>query len=245
MSRVTQKDMDWLPQPSFQIEGKKSTQKWSSGKSLKKSFPKIILGISAAFALLILPFFVLIRTAVYMNVEQNINGWVSILVGASGSILFLVICFGIVLRKTKHRKVWLKLIFSGISMFLLGFCLSAVLYLSSVNSKTEGVREVYRSLHPILRLSVATVTLADKNLVITDIRRQSEDYAKMGLSQVQASYHFVQKDGYVHAIDLRTIGHSFIRNLILKQSLNVMGLQTIRHTGTADHLHVYLPVIKY
>jgi hypothetical protein len=95
-------------------------------------------------------------------------------------------------------------------------------------------------MHPVLRVAVSTVTLADNDLVVTDIERFEEDYASMGLPVNQTSFHYRQESGYVHAVDIRTIGHGFVRNALLRGSLEIMGFRTIRHVGTADHLHVEL-----
>lgn len=127
------------------------------------------------------------------------------------------------------------------AMLVSGFTLYGVGYLKSVNAKTEAIKEVYNTLHPILRIAVASITLAENNLLITDIGRTKENYIAMGLSPRESSYHYVQPTGYVHAVDIRTIGHSELRNVTLKWALTFMGLQTIRHVGTADHLHVALP----
>ncbi|HBX65628.1 MAG TPA: hypothetical protein DEG32_05560 [Balneolaceae bacterium] len=136
----------------------------------------------------------------------------------------------------------LRFSLGGVGALVLAFCFYGLMYLSSVNAKSDDIREVYRSMHPILRVAVATTTLADSDLVVTDIQRQPEDYAAMGIPVNQRSLHFPQPTGYVHAIDLRTIGRNEFRNFILRTSLEFMGLKTIRHVGTADHLHVALPV---
>jgi hypothetical protein len=64
----------------------------------------------------------------------------------------------------------------------------------------------------------------------------------MGLSVNPNSLHYRQQNGYVHAVDLRTRDQSMIRNYLLQFSLEMMGFETLRHVGTADHLHVALPV---
>lgn len=135
-----------------------------------------------------------------------------------------------------------KLSVSAVSMLVGGFIIYGLLYLNSVNAKSDEIREVYRSLHPILRVAVTSTTLADNELVITDISRTQDDYIAMGLTPRQSSMHYVQPTGFVHAIDLRTIGHSELRNISLEWGLKLMGFQTIRHVGTADHLHVALPL---
>lgn len=126
---------------------------------------------------------------------------------------------------------------------VIGFCLISLFYISKVNAKSPEIREVYRSMHPILRVAISSATLADGDLVITDIERISSDYFEMGLPVNPTSLHYKQPEtGYVHAVDLRTNDRGMLRNYMLQFSLEVMGFQTLRHVGTADHLHVSLPV---
>jgi hypothetical protein len=66
----------------------------------------------------------------------------------------------------------------------------------------------------------------------------------MGLPVFERTLHYQQKNGWVHAVDLRTIGHSEPRNLLLAWYFRAVGLRVVRHVGTADHLHVELPVVK-
>jgi hypothetical protein len=89
-------------------------------------------------------------------------------------------------------------------------------------------------------VAVSTVTLADNDLVITDIERMEDDYNRMGLPVNQSSLHYRQESGYVQAVDIRTFDRGFVRNALLRGSLELMGFNTIRHVGTADHLHVEL-----
>ncbi|GAB5410637.1 MAG: hypothetical protein BalsKO_30020 [Balneolaceae bacterium] len=245
MEKISQKDVDWLLnlKPGMEFEETVRQEKVKR-LSLKKRVLKILFSILLIIGLGIVPFFVLIRTAVYLNLEQDWNGWTALLGGiaSSSSLLGLYVLF--LFRKVKNKKLLAQFGFGGVAALVGGFCIYGLLYLSSVNAKTDDVREVYRSLHPILRVSVATTTLAEKDLVITDIKRTQEDYISWGLTPLESSMHYQQKDGFVHAVDLRTIGHSEFRNKVLEWSLKAMGLQIIRHVGTADHLHVALPINK-
>lgn len=245
MEKISQKDIDWLLnlKPDMRFEETKRQEKVKR-LSIKKRAFKLLFSLLVIIGLGIVPFFVLIRTAVFLNLEQNWNGWVSLLGGIVSSISLLGLYVLFLFRRVKNKKLLTQFGFGGVAALVGGFCLYSLLYLSSVNAKTDDVREVYRSLHPILRVSVATTTLAEKDLVITDIKRTEEDYISWGLSPLESSMHYQQKDGFVHAVDLRTIGHSEIRNKALEWSLKAMGLQIIRHVGTADHLHVALPVNK-
>jgi hypothetical protein len=243
MEKVSQKDIDWLlnlnPEKGF--EDSSRTEKVKK-LSIKRRILKICFTLLLIIALGIVPFFILIRTSVYLNLVQDWNGWASLVGGimASTSLLGIYVLF--LFRKVKNKKLLAQFGLGGVAALVGGFCIYGLMYLSSVNAKSDDIRQVYRSLHPILRVSVATATLAEKDLVITDIKRTEEDYISWGLTPLERSLHYEQKDGFVHAIDLRTIGHSEFRNKTLEWSLRAMGLQIIRHVGTADHLHVALPI---
>lgn len=245
MERVSDKDIEWLlkPSDSFTYQEKTSEAK-EKNPPLKHKVVRIGLWVLLIIALFIMPFFILIKTSIYLNVDKGLNEWVSLLGGMGATISMLLVYVILLFRKVKNKKLMLRFGIGGVGVLVGGFCLYGLLYLSSVNAKSDSVKEVYRSLHPILRVAVATTTLAENDLVITDIKRSVEDYAKMGLPANQSSLHFSQPDGFVHAIDLRTKGHSEVRNFVLHQSLKIMGLETLRHVGTADHLHISLPQLK-
>ena len=63
----------------------------------------------------------------------------------------------------------------------------------------------------------------------------------MGLAVNPASMHYEQSDGYVHAVDLRTVGRGWWRNWGVEGYFRAMGFGTLRHRGTEDHLHVMDP----
>jgi hypothetical protein len=107
--------------------------------------------------------------------------------------------------------------------------------------QSAAVRAEYSRLHPLLRTGVALLLLADDDLLITDLSRHPDDYAEMGLPVHPRSSHYPQPDGYVYAMDLRTRGRSMLRNGLVQGYFEVLGFRTLRHVGTADHLHVALP----
>lgn len=114
--------------------------------------------------------------------------------------------------------------------------------LSAEHTKSEAVQATYHQLHPLLRLATSTWILADADLVVTDAARSIEDYARMGLPVNERSLHFPQATGYVHALDLRTRGRPEWQNRLVVLYYRSMGFRTLRHTGTADHLHISLAV---
>ena len=56
----------------------------------------------------------------------------------------------------------------------------------------------------------------------------------------ETSLHYPQADGFVYAVDVRTLGRPEWRNQVVSLYFQVMGFRTLRHVGTADHLHVEL-----
>ena len=66
------------------------------------------------------------------------------------------------------------------------------------------------------------------------------EYGEMGLRRPAASPHYLHGDGYAHAVDLRVSNVGAARNWARQGFLLLMGLNAVRHTGTADHLHLAL-----
>ena len=125
---------------------------------------------------------------------------------------------------------------------VVAYCGYALIYLSSANAKSERVQAYYTSLHPLLRVALSTLIIADRDLVVTDLARGPGDYAAMGLAPNDGSLHYVQRDGYAHAADLRTAGRGVLKNRLVQLYFWSMGFATLRHVGTGDHLHVELPL---
>ena len=90
----------------------------------------------------------------------------------------------------------------------------------------------YSGLHPLLRMAISVFVLADADAVITDADRTPEFYARAGLPANESSLHFRQDDGFVHALDLRTLNRPEWRNLAAELAFRAMGFHTLRHVGT-------------
>lgn len=238
MEKITEKDIDWLL--NLNSSQKRNSEKKSGVSELKKYLLKLTLRIAGISIAIVLPFFMLVRISVFLNVVYEWQGWLALAVGMASTITILLIYSLVLFPKIQNKKRYLKNSITGFSIVVFGYCMFSLFYLSGINAKTPEVRDLYRSMHPILRVAVSTVTLADHGLVVTDIGRDISQYSEMGLPDNPNSLHFRQTSGYVHAVDLRTSDRGIIRNFVLQQSLNVMGFRTLRHTGTADHLHVEL-----
>ena len=191
--------------------------------------------------LIVLPFAVLVRVSIYLFATYAVQTWVALAGGVVATALVLTI-YSAILSKKLTGKARIRVLAKRVALpLVLAYCGYTLLFLSSVNSKSPDVREYYRSLHPMLRIAVSTVILVDQDIVITDLHRTPEDYAAMGLPARVESMHYRQSDGFVHAMDLRTVGRQDWRNTAVEYYFRAAGLETLRHVGTADHLHVALP----
>lgn len=237
MDNISNKDIEWLLNLHKSSDKKRTP---AAKAEWKKILIRFLIGIAGIFGLIIFPFLLLIRTAVYLNLHIGLSAWAALAGGILATILLLLIYLYLLFHKVKNKKLLMKAGAAGVSVMVFGFCLFSLFYLSGVHAKNDEVRELYRTMHPILRVAVSTVTLADGDLVITDIERVEDDYPRMELPVNPASMHYRQKSGYVHAVDIRTLDRGFIRNNLLSFSLELMGFRTLRHIGTADHLHVEL-----
>ncbi len=248
MSKKLDEQIQWLAESpeefKARFEGQLRGDKVPSSPSgirkrnlLREAIGWLILILTVAT----LPFITLIRSSLIFHQHYELNGWLALAAGAALTMLVLIAGVFVLFRKVKQKKRLLNWTWKGASLLVIGFCLYALLFISGQNTKNEEIRSVYRSLHPVMRVTLAVVTLADSGLIITDISRTPDDYLAMGLTPLQYSKHYPQEDGFVYAVDLRTIGQSEVRNVILKWSFELLGFDTLRHTGTADHLHISLP----
>jgi len=204
---------------------------------------KLLFNLIKIVALLVLPFVILVRGAVYFHDHYQLMPWLALLgaMGATFVLIFIYMTFfyGKLTGKIGKSGVLYRRTFLS-AIIVVGYCCYGLIFLSGANAKHDDVRSEYRELHPILRLGVSTLVFLDGDLIITDASRVTEDYAKMGLPALKKSLHYKQKNGYVHAVDIRTNGRSNIRNLAIKTYFKLMGFNTLRHFGTGDHLHISL-----
>ena len=241
------RDMQALAGESTSRSGKKSakaSRKRPDKTAKKKSVNPVTWFIRWTISLLVLivlPFLLLIRLSVYLHVVESLNIWVAVAasIGATTLLLLFYVAF-LQKRMTgnwgfSRRKIRLVLaivvIYSGYSL----------LYVSGNNVKSPEVASTYLSLHPTLRLATSSLVLINKDLVVTDMARTPEDYIKMGLPIQENSSHYVKESGFVEAVDIRTKSQPEWVNLMVELYFKSMGFSTLRHVGTADHLHVALP----
>lgn len=201
------------------------------------SFLKLLL-------LIILPFLILIRGAVYLHNSSNYLPLVCIIGAGLFTILLIFSYLGfirnlLIVRDENSPSRLGRRMMIATSLVIL-YIVHGVFYLSAGNLKTKELTQEIREVHPIMRLAVSTLIHLDKKLIITDANRSPEDYRKMGLKQASHSLHYKQSTGYAHAMDIRTKGRPEWKNFLIRNYFRVMGFRTLRHIGTADHLHISL-----
>ncbi len=190
--------------------------------------------------ILLLPFVVLVRSSVFLYARRGTPTWLALAGGALLALLVVTVYAAWLSHRLSGRArvgVMAKWVAGPL---VVAYCGYALLYLSALHAKSPVVQAEYRGVHPLLRIAVATLTLADRGLVITDLERVPADYPAMGLPVYDGSLHYVQADGWAHAMDLRTNGRGMIANGLRQLYFAAMGFGTLRHVGTADHLHVEL-----
>ena len=192
----------------------------------------------------ILPFIVVLRISVVSYKEDTLAGWESLGIGMISAVVLVCLCIAAFMWTFQIRRRHFMTLLNVCLTAMLCYCGYALFYLATNNAKTEEVRSYYTSLHPFLRVAVKNLTLVDTDLVVTDTQRTKKDYRNMGLNVREQSLHFRQPTGFIHAVDIRTNGRSKLTNLLVELYFVLMGFETIRHVGTADHLHVSLPFAK-
>lgn len=206
----------------------------------------VAAGILKIAAIIALPFAVLVRGSVFIYQHGQTSVWLSLVTAAFLSAAVVTMYAVWLARRFTTRggrggRELVLPIAKWVALPLVVFyCGYSLLYVASVHAKTEPVRAYYTSLHPLLRLALSTIILVDRDMLITDSGRRPEDYARMGLPANTRTRHYKQADGWIHAVDLRTTHRGAIKNRGVQLYFWLMGFDTRRHVGTADHLHVEL-----
>ncbi len=201
---------------------------------------RLVVKLLGLLALVALPFVAFVRVSVYSYSARGLPTWLALTVGLATTIV-IVSVYAMVVSKTLTGKARARVMVQRVALpLVLVYCAYGLWYLSSLNAKTSAVRSQYTALHPVLRVALGTVLLVDRQIVLTDVRRLPDSYRSMGLPTPNESLHYEQGDGYVHAVDLRTLGRGEVRNWLIEGYFRTMGFRTLRHVGTADHLHVTL-----
>jgi multisubunit Na+/H+ antiporter MnhB subunit len=197
------------------------------------------LGLLKVLTIVALPFIVYVRASVFFY-THGAPAWLAILGGAALTAGLMTLYSAWISRRF-HGRARAAALSRWIALPLaIAWSVYALFYLARVNAKSDAIHSYYMSVHPVLRVALSTVILVDPKLVITDMARTPEDYPRMGLPVNDRTKHYRQRDGWVHAVDLRTKERGEIANRMIQFYFWIMGFSTLRHVGTADHLHVQL-----
>lgn len=210
------------------------------GSKRRKARFRIVRWVILAPVLAVLPFFLLVRGGVYAYSEWGLGAWPSLALSAAATALLVALYAWIASRRIGVGKGLRKFLVRAAAALSVAYVGYLVVFVSGSNVKTPQVREEYAALHPLLRVGTSALILVDPGAVITDASRTPDFYRRMGLSSNEISLHFEQHTGFVHALDLRTVGRPEWRNRAAEIAFQAMGFRSLRHVGTADHLHVSL-----
>lgn len=193
-----------------------------------------------AIILAVLPFILLIRGGVFAYQQWALQPWLALALSATATALLLALYAFVASRRIGAGKGLTKLMTRAAGLLACAYVVYSVVFVAVGNVKSPEVKAEYTALHPLLRLGASALILVDSDAVITDAGRTPDFYRRLGLPPNESSLHFEQESGFVHALDLRTIGRSDWRNRAAEIAFRAMGFHTLRHVGTADHLHVSL-----
>ena len=215
----------------------------SGGKRRKRlrTLPfRLVRALAVVVLLAVAPFFLLIRGGVFAYREWGWESWPALLASAGATALLLATYGWLASRRAGAGKGLRRAMVRLAALVVVAYVAYALVYVGGANTKSPEVRAEYQQLHPLLRIAASSVILADPAAVITDAGRTEDFYRRMGLPPNEASLHFRQPDGFVHALDLRTNGRPEWRNRTVELAFWALGFHSLRHVGTADHLHVSL-----
>jgi hypothetical protein len=218
-------------------QSRERARRWSSARSM----PGRVVRLTAIAVLLaVTPFVLLIRGGVWAYQGLGLGTWPSLLLAAAATG-FLLGGYAWAASRWLGAGERLTRVFTRAAMGVaIAYVAYGVVFIASANVKSDEVRAAYGSVHPLLKIAASALVLVDPDAVVTDAGRTPEDYWLMGLPVNEASLHFQQETGYVHALDLRTNGRWELRNRAVELGFWALGFHSLRHVGTADHLHLSL-----
>ena len=220
---------------------RRKTQPWLKTLRLVLRFIWFTFKWSLALAL---PFIVLVQGSLYAYQEWGWGTWPSLVAGVFATEFVFLAYTAWLWKWTTEKQRAHVVVRRVLAVAVVGYSVYGLLYLSPVNGKSPEVREYYSSLHPLMRMGASAYLLFDRDGVATDLERTVEDYLSMGLPVNEMSLHFKLEDRYFHALDVRTIGRSEWRNRLTAMYFQLMGFQNLHYVGTANHLHISLPVTR-
>ena len=95
MEKITQKDIDWL----LNLDKTSAKNPAPAAKKKKRYVLRISVALFVLFGLVLLPFFLLIRTSVFLNLHAEWNAWFSLGGGIMATVMLLVVYILFFFRK--------------------------------------------------------------------------------------------------------------------------------------------------
>lgn len=226
-------------------EGAKASKDRQERRERLRSMPRRLAWTGGKWtaiglAVAVLPFLLLIRGGVFAYRVWDVGTWPALALAVAATAALLGLYALLVSKRFGAGVRTRRILARGAMAVAIAYTAYGLVFIASENVKSDDIRAGYASVHPLLRIAASALVLVDPDAVITDAGRTPEDYWLMGLPTNEASLHFEQETGYVHALDLRTNGRSEFRNRVVELGFWALGFHSLRHVGTADHLHLSL-----
>jgi len=238
---MTDLRIDYSDLHGFVDEAEKEKAKKGRRRDTARALPgRLLQWLLAVVVVAIFPFVLLIRGGVLAYQVWGLGTWPALALSVLASSLLLGGYAWLAGRKLGAGRGARRVLTRGAIAATVAYVAYGLVFIASENVKSDEIRAEYSAVHPLLRLAASALVLVDPESVVTDAGRTPEDYWLMGLPTNEASLHFEQETGFVHALDLRTQGRSELRNRSVELGFWMLGFHSLRHVGTADHLHLSL-----
>jgi hypothetical protein len=121
MEKITNKHIEWLLNLGREAGGKLLPVSFEG--RVKQILLRFFVVSAVIFGLVIMPFFLLVRTSVYLKVSYGFTGWIALGGGALATILLLLTYLFFLFRQVHNKKLLLKYSLAGASATVFGFCM--------------------------------------------------------------------------------------------------------------------------
>jgi hypothetical protein len=211
----------------------------------KGSGGRLLLSLAGALAsgllLVLVPCLILIWGGVLLDRTLGLSFAPGAALSALATLLLVVARAWWVGRRSGAPGEVRRALLRGAGALCVVYTACTVTYFTSRGLvEPAAARADYVRLHPLLRLALGPLVVADATVLLPVGERAPEDYWLMGLSRQEAALHFPQSDGRVRAVDIRVPDEPRWRDRALELGFWALGFNARRLTGISRHLHVSL-----